>query len=137
MTNKGWDVVKGSIFLKNRHFIIQERFNKLICGINTIIKFGSFYDHINTIQYINLLNLSWIKKCLFLRNMEPLNPNTINQFCSILCSLIGIFTDSLYKRLNTIEHRLHRQHSVTSLLFCISVKVFNLFTCIISSLLAW
>ena len=22
--------------------------------------------------YINLLNLSWIKKCLFLRNMEPL-----------------------------------------------------------------
>ena len=25
------------------------------------------------ILYINLLNLSWIKKCLFLRNMEPLN----------------------------------------------------------------
>ena len=23
--------------------------------------------------YINLLNLSWIKKCLFLRNMEPFN----------------------------------------------------------------
>ena len=24
------------------------------------------------ILYINLLNLSWIRKCLFLRNMEPL-----------------------------------------------------------------
>ena len=29
---------KGSIFLKNRHFIIQKRFNKLIYGINAIIK---------------------------------------------------------------------------------------------------
>ena len=32
--------VKGSIFLKNRHFIIQERNSKLIYGINTIIKCG-------------------------------------------------------------------------------------------------
>ena len=31
--------VKDSIFLKN-DFIIQERFNKLIYGINTIIKCG-------------------------------------------------------------------------------------------------
>ena len=30
----------GSIFIKNRHFIIQERFDKLIYGINTIIKCG-------------------------------------------------------------------------------------------------
>ena len=30
--------IKGSISLKNRHFIVQERFNKLIHGINTIIK---------------------------------------------------------------------------------------------------
>ena len=29
---------KGSIFLKSRDYIIQERFNKLIYGINTIIK---------------------------------------------------------------------------------------------------
>ena len=28
--------VNGSIFLKNRHFIIHERFDKLIYGINTI-----------------------------------------------------------------------------------------------------
>ena len=34
-------MLKGPIFLKNRHFFfIQERFNKLIYGINTIIKCG-------------------------------------------------------------------------------------------------
>ena len=33
-------MVKDAIFLKNRHFIIQERFNKLIYGIITIIKYG-------------------------------------------------------------------------------------------------
>ena len=31
---------KGSIFLKNRYFIIQERFNKLIYCISSIIKCG-------------------------------------------------------------------------------------------------
>ena len=31
-------LLKGSIFLKNGHFIIQERFNKLIYVINTIIQ---------------------------------------------------------------------------------------------------
>ena len=30
------------------------------------------------IPYINLLNLSWIVKCLFLRNMEPLSFNFIH-----------------------------------------------------------
>ena len=34
--------VKGSIVLKNRHFIIWESFNKLIYGINTIIKCGTW-----------------------------------------------------------------------------------------------
>ena len=33
--------LRGSIILKNRHFISQERFNKLIYGINTIIKCGT------------------------------------------------------------------------------------------------
>ena len=126
-------VLKGSIFLKNRHFIIQERFIKFIYGINTIIKCdisqpvkfqiisGSWtgsklnwftyriselmlptfiqryvknhfiFDPVQTretnrkftgcemphfmiilIPYINLLNLSWIMKCPFLRNTEPL-----------------------------------------------------------------
>ena len=32
---------KGTIFLKNRRFIVQERFNKLIYGINTIIRCGT------------------------------------------------------------------------------------------------
>ena len=32
--------IKGSIFLKNSHFIIKKRFNKLINRINTIIKCG-------------------------------------------------------------------------------------------------
>ena len=31
---------------------------------------------IGLILYINLLNLSWIKKCLFLRNMKPLTSGT-------------------------------------------------------------
>ena len=30
--------VKDSMFLKNGHFIIQERFNKLIYGVNTITR---------------------------------------------------------------------------------------------------
>ena len=33
--------VKGCIFFKNRHFIIKERFNKMIYGINTTIKCGT------------------------------------------------------------------------------------------------
>ena len=32
------------------------------------------------IPYINLLNLSWIIKCLFLRNMKPL---VVGQFCRV------------------------------------------------------
>ena len=39
--NRPAHIIKGSIFLKNRHSIIQERFNKLICSINTIIKCGT------------------------------------------------------------------------------------------------
>ena len=35
-------IIKGSISLKNRHFIIQKRFNKLIHGIYTIIKCGTW-----------------------------------------------------------------------------------------------
>ena len=32
--------IKGSIFPKNSHFIIQERVNGLVYGINTVIKCG-------------------------------------------------------------------------------------------------
>ena len=31
------DVIKGSISLKNRHFIIQERFTKLLYGIKNVV----------------------------------------------------------------------------------------------------
>ena len=37
-----WIVLKGSIILKNRHFITQERFDKLIYGINTIMIYGIY-----------------------------------------------------------------------------------------------
>ena len=88
------NTVKGSIFLKNRHFFFsQERFNKLIYGIDTIIKCGiwqpvkfQLISHfwsgskmkwfllyfyciseiiLVLIPYINLLNLSWIIRYLF------------------------------------------------------------------------
>ena len=34
--------IKGSIFLINKHFIIQEKFNKLIYGINATLKCGTW-----------------------------------------------------------------------------------------------
>ena len=34
-------LLKGFISLKKLHFIVQERFNKLVHGINTIIKCGT------------------------------------------------------------------------------------------------
>ena len=51
--------------------------------------------------YINLLNLSWIKMCLFLRNMEPLisqnlaswskqfDTSAVFSFVSVLIALSG------------------------------------------------
>ena len=36
-----WIEVKGFRYFKTIHFIIKERFNKLIYGINTIIKYGT------------------------------------------------------------------------------------------------
>ena len=47
-------VVKGSIFLKNRHFIIQERFNQMIYGISIIIKCGTWQP-----VKIQLISHSW------------------------------------------------------------------------------
>ena len=34
-------VNKGSIFLKNKHCVLQESFDKLVYGINIIIKCGT------------------------------------------------------------------------------------------------
>ena len=72
--------LKGSIFLKNRHFIIQERFNKLIYGIRHFIiqeRFNKLIYGINTIikcgTCVNLLNLSWIEKMSIFEEYGALN----------------------------------------------------------------
>ena len=41
MTTLASALLKATYSSKRRHFIIQERFNKLIYGINTIIKCGT------------------------------------------------------------------------------------------------
>ena len=63
-------ILKGSISLKNRHFIIQERFNiliysinKLIHGINTIIKCGTWQP-----VKFQLVSLSW-NEMIFLSSL--------------------------------------------------------------------
>ena len=53
------------------------------------------------IPYVNLLNLSWIKKnvykCLFLRNMKPLKfTEGINSKVRIADSNLGLFKDIYY-----------------------------------------
>ena len=44
------------------------------------------------IPYINLLNFSWIIKCLFLRNMEPLSLRKIGFFRGDTSRLKGIYS---------------------------------------------
>ena len=79
--------INRSIFPQNRDFIIQERFNKLIYGINTIIKCDTWqpvkfqlvpwewylsYFWLNVANFNQFIKPFLEKKCLFLRNMEPL-----------------------------------------------------------------
>ena len=47
------------MYLKNGHFLIQERFNKLIYGIITILNCG-IWQHVKFQLVLSLLN--WIKK---------------------------------------------------------------------------
>ena len=55
---------KDKIFLKNKHFIIQERCNKLIYGINTIINLAS--DSLKKYQWVSR---SWTgSEIIWLRN---------------------------------------------------------------------
>ena len=53
--------LKGSISLKNRHFIIQKRFNELIYGINTIIKWSSWQP-----VKFQLVSCSWNEIIFFI-----------------------------------------------------------------------
>ena len=50
------------------------------------------------IPYINLLNLSWIIKCLFLRNMEPLRLMPPKWSCKIKFNPNIIFTHFCFKK---------------------------------------
>ena len=47
--------VKGSIFYKKRHFLLQERFSKLIYGINTIIKCGTWQP----VKFLLVSHMKW------------------------------------------------------------------------------
>ena len=54
------------------------------------------------ISYISLLNISWIIKCLFLRNIEPLNSvdNHLNLIpCDLSDGFLGFLLPAL--KLNT------------------------------------
>ena len=57
--------------------------------------------HIVLIQYINLLKLSWIIKCLFLRNMEPLGQNSAVRFVFLFLPQITLGCDQ--KQCNTMS----------------------------------
>ena len=65
---------KGSIFFKNRHFIIQKRFNELIYGINTIIKCAT-WQHVK----FQLVSHSWNEK-IFYRISELMLPTLIQRY---------------------------------------------------------
>ena len=57
---------------KNRHFIIQERFNKLIYGVNTVIKCGTWQP-----VKFQVVSRSW-NEMFFYRISELMLP-TLNQ----------------------------------------------------------
>ena len=67
-------VVKGSIFLKNRHFIIQESFNQMTYGISIIIKCGTWQP-----VKIQLVSRSW-NEMIFYRISELTLPTLIQRY---------------------------------------------------------
>ena len=69
---------KGSIFLKNRHFFIQERFNKLIYSINTIIR-GGIWQLVNFQLVSRFWTGSWQKWNDFYRISELMFTDTIKK----------------------------------------------------------
>ena len=66
--------LKGSIFFENRHFIIKERFNKLIYCIHTIIKWGIWQP----IKF-QLVSRSW-NEMTFYRVSELMLPTLIQRY---------------------------------------------------------
>ena len=65
---------KGSISLQNRHFITQEGFNKMIYGINTIIKCGIWQP-----VKFHLVSRSW-NEMIFYRISELMLPALIQRY---------------------------------------------------------
>ena len=74
MKNIGTFQLKGSIFPKNWHFIIQEKFNKLIYGIYTIIK----RDTWQPVKF-QLVSHSW-NEMIFYRISELMLPTLIQRY---------------------------------------------------------
>ena len=66
-------VFKGPIFLKNRHFIIRERFTKLIYGIITIKTCG-FWQPVK----FQLVSLSWNE--IIFRIFELMLPTLVQRY---------------------------------------------------------
>ena len=79
--------LKISIFLKNRHFIIQERFiNKLIYSTKTIIKCGTWQP-----VKFRLMYSSWFEMILFYRIFELLLPTLIQRYDNKIISILSQF----------------------------------------------
>ena len=71
-------IVKGPIFVKKRHFLIQERFIKLIYSINTIIKCGIWQP---VKLKLSLSFLNWIKnEMIFYRISELMLATLIQRY---------------------------------------------------------
>ena len=79
-----------------------------------ILSGATFYDLL--IPYINLLNLSWIIKCLFLRNMEPLTLDPKTKLPKDVRSLMILLNVELQicprmDFLQTAHYYLHKAHN--------------------------
>ena len=83
----GFCLLKGSIFLKNRHIILQEKFNKLIYGINTILKYGTWHP-----VKFRLVSRSW-NEIIFYRISVLMLPTLIQR-----CDKNHLIFDPVQKR---------------------------------------
>ena len=86
----------GSIrFLNNRHFIIHERFNKLIYGIDTIMKCGSRQPVKFSKSFVFVMKCFFIVPLkIFYRTSELMLPTLIQRYDK---NIISVF-DPVQKR---------------------------------------
>ena len=102
-TNKQLKITfKGSIFLKNRHFIIQERINKLIYGINTIINCGIWQP-----VKFQLVSRSWNGMIFFYHISELMLPILIQRYDKkIISFLVQLRNERLTEILQTVRRHI-------------------------------